>query len=107
MSKVKRTTVTLPAGLYERAEAAMHAQDFTTFSDYIQYLIREDARLHGAYAIQEQHANYGDKPQPPAAKPLSSPQPQKTDTADKVLGLVKESYPGARKKHARHPKAPK
>ena len=50
--KVKRTTVSLPRGLYERAQAAMRDQDFTSFSDYVQYLIREDARVRGGYIVK-------------------------------------------------------
>jgi hypothetical protein len=91
MSKIKRTTVTLPAGLYERAESAMKAQDFTTFSDYVQHLIREDARQHGAYTAHGLRDAYN------VAPSSASPVPPTTQEVAEALGRHAAAEVSARK----------
>ena len=44
-----RTTISMTPGLYERALARMAAREFSTFSDYVQALIRDDLEAAGAF----------------------------------------------------------
>lgn len=50
----KRTTISLPASLLEKAELLMQARDFNDFSGLIQTLIREEyERRHGPMTLQD------------------------------------------------------
>jgi Arc/MetJ-type ribon-helix-helix transcriptional regulator len=99
--------VRLPRSL-KNAIKAIADQRFTSESEIAREAIIEYLQTRNI-SLREEPDPYGSSstsPTPPSTKAVSSPQPEKTDTADKVLGLVKRSYPTARKKHV-HPKAPK
>lgn len=47
-SRVVRTSISLPPPLYDAAQDAVRREGFTTFSDYIQHLIRHARHEHVA-----------------------------------------------------------
>lgn len=69
MSKPVRTTISLPEELYKRALEKQGSLHFSTFSDYIQHLLREEFVLRE----QREAAARDDQDRPP----IKYPRPRK------------------------------
>lgn len=75
-----RTSISLPAEVYARAQARMRALGYRSFSSYIEHLIRTDTIRGGAH-LREESANY----------PATSHQA----AADVVAGAIGDVSPAA------------
>lgn len=49
--KVERTTISLPPGLWHRAEARRKALDYKNFSQYVAFLIQKDVEERPVHVI--------------------------------------------------------
>lgn len=62
MSKAAKKAISLPAEMYQDALKRLGAMGYTSFSEYIQFLIREDLRNRPAHVREEPDGKYNSRP---------------------------------------------